>query len=110
MPRNATKSTSPAQSKAAATRPPKTHSRAKPAADRQSSKTTAQASKAGTVLAALRTAAGATLPELMALTGWQAHSVRGFLSGTVRRKLGLDLSSEASPEGRRYRVAGAASR
>lgn len=55
--------------------------------------------------ALLRQDDGATLPELMAVTGWQAHSVRGFLSGTVRKKLGLTLVSEISGDGaRRYRV------
>ena len=62
-------------------------------------------SKKATVLAALKRPTGATLADLMTLTGWQAHSVRGFLSGTVRKRLGLALTSEASPEGRRYRIA-----
>jgi hypothetical protein len=50
------------------------------------------------------------LAELIALTGWQAHSVRGFLSGTVRTKLGLPLTSEAAADGRRYRVTGSGGR
>jgi hypothetical protein len=40
----------------------------------------------------------------MKSTGWQAHSVRGFLSGTVRKRLGLALISEAGDSGRRYRI------
>lgn len=48
---------------------------------------------------------GASLEELQAATGWQAHSVRGFLSGTVKKKLGLTLLSERAGDGpRRYRV------
>jgi len=62
-------------------------------------------SKAEIVLRKLRAAKGATVPMLMEATGWQAHSVRGFLSGTVRRKLGLTLVSEIGKDGaRRYRV------
>jgi hypothetical protein len=46
----------------------------------------------------------------MAATGWQQHSVRGFLAGVVRKKLGLDLVSEQTDKGRIYRIrAGSAS-
>jgi len=48
---------------------------------------------------------GATLDELMSASGWQAHSVRGFLSGTVKKKLGLALTSTRDDGGvRHYRV------
>ena len=56
-------------------------------------------------LALLRRQRGATAQDLMDVTGWQAHSVRGFLSGTVRKRLGHTLRSERSgTEPRRYYV------
>jgi len=48
---------------------------------------------------------GATLKELVAATDWQAHSVRGFLSGTIKKKLGLSVTSTRDADGaRRYRI------
>jgi hypothetical protein len=62
-------------------------------------------SKADLVLRKLRGAKGATLGQPVDLTGWPPHSVRSFLSGTVRTKRGLNLVSEIGKNGtRRYRV------
>ena len=48
---------------------------------------------------------GASLAELQKATGWQPHSVRGFLSGTVRKLAGVTLVSKATDGGaRRYRI------
>ena len=48
---------------------------------------------------------GATIEDLQQATGWQKHSVRGFLAGAVRKKLGLALASEKPDAGpRRYRI------
>lgn len=47
----------------------------------------------------LRDAPGASLPELMAASGWQAHSVRGFLSGALRKKHGLAVARETGEDG-----------
>jgi hypothetical protein len=56
------------------------------------------------ILAMLRTPAGATLAAIMTATEWQQHSVRGFLAGVVRKKLGLNLVSESTDKGRVYRI------
>jgi hypothetical protein len=62
-------------------------------------------SKTAKVLTLLRRPQGAGLKELLKVTGWQPHSMRGFLSGTVSRKMGLQLSSTKAESGeRRYSV------
>jgi hypothetical protein len=62
--------------------------------------------KTAKVLAMLRQTEGATLQQLMSVTGWQAHSVRGFVSGTLGKKLRLTVVSVKGEDGqRRYSVA-----
>ena len=64
-------------------------------------------SKAAKVLDLLKRPGGATAKELMKATGWQPHSVRGFLSGTVSKKLGLAVTSTKGEDGERsYSVKG----
>jgi hypothetical protein len=61
-------------------------------------------SKQGRVIAMLQSPAGTTIAAVMHATGWQAHSVRGFLAGVVRKKLQLKLNSEKVDGNRIYRV------
>jgi Protein of unknown function (DUF3489) len=62
-----------------------------------------EGTKAARVLGLLRRPDGASLKELMKATGWLAHSVRGFLSGGVAKRMGLDLGSAKGENGeRRY--------
>ena len=63
-------------------------------------------SKQAQMLAMLRGSAGTTIEAIMLATGWQAHSVRGFFAGVVRKKLGLALTSDVEEYGRVYRVSG----
>ena len=63
-------------------------------------------SKTAKVLDLLKRSGGASLKELMKATGWQAHSVRGFLSGALGKKMGLTVSSAKVDEDRRYSIKG----
>jgi Protein of unknown function (DUF3489) len=62
-------------------------------------------SKTSMVLDLLKRPDGASLKELMKVTGWQAHSVRGFLSGTVGKKMGLAVTSTKGEDGEHLRRA-----
>jgi hypothetical protein len=62
--------------------------------------------KGSTIVGLLKLKNGATIAELTKATGWQAHSVRGFLSGALKEKVGLTIASEKGDDGeRRYRIA-----
>jgi hypothetical protein len=63
-------------------------------------------SKQARVIEMLRRRQGASVAAIMKATGWQAHSVRGFLAGVLRKKLGLSLVSEKSGDERLYRILG----
>ena len=54
----------------------------------------------------LRSPGGATLAALTKVTGWQSHSVRGFLAGVVRKRLKLDLKSAVVDGVRVYQITG----
>ncbi len=66
-----------------------------------------EGSKKAQFLALLRAPEGATLAALMKATGWQAHSVRGFISGSLGKKMGLAVESFKNEAGERaYRIQG----
>lgn len=64
-------------------------------------KSAREGSKTDQVLALLKRPGGATAKELMEATGWQPHSIRGFLSGTIRNKMGLTVTSTKGEDGER---------
>jgi hypothetical protein len=89
------------------------HSAARKSSNSKSRARTASASsksetrpdtKHARIIAKLRAPAGTTIAAIMTATDWQQHSVRGFLAGVVRKKLGLNLVSEVTDEGRVYRI------
>ncbi|HXP86860.1 MAG TPA: DUF3489 domain-containing protein [Bryobacteraceae bacterium] len=60
-----------------------------------------EGSKTETILALLKRPGGANLKEIMKATSWQAHSVRGFISGTLGKKMGLAVTSTKGEDGER---------
>ena len=63
-----------------------------------------ETSKLATVIAMLRSPKGATIEELMKATGWQQHSVRGAISGAIKKKLALLVTSAKADGVRKYRI------
>ncbi len=57
------------------------------------------------IVAMLRRPTGASIAELIKATGWQAHSVRGFLSGSLKKKRNIEVSSNMTDGTRRYLIA-----
>jgi hypothetical protein len=53
----------------------------------------------------LSSSQGASIPELIIATGWQAHSIRGVISGILRKRLKMSVMSQVDPLGvRHYRI------
>lgn len=68
-------------------------------------RTPREGTKQATLIAMLRAPDGATIAEIMAATGWQSHTVRGAMSGTLKKKLGLEAASEkVEDRGRVYKL------
>jgi hypothetical protein len=83
---------------------------AKPSADpaaKPAAKKAVAGSKQARVTTMLRSPNGTTIAAMMKATGWQQHSVRGFLAGVVRKKLKLKLDSKKIDGSRFYRIKGA---
>jgi Protein of unknown function (DUF3489) len=76
------------------------------AADDSKTKKPNSNSKQSRVIAMLQSSSGATITAMMKATGWQKHSVRGFLAGVVRKRLKLKLESTKVGDDRIYRIAG----
>jgi hypothetical protein len=85
---------------------PKTKRPGKAAKADDAAPTAREGSKKAIVLEMLRRPDGATLADIQSATGWQPHSVRGFLSGALGKNMGLTVESFKTPEGARaYRIA-----
>ncbi len=67
-------------------------------------------SKQSRIIAMLQSPTGATIAAMMKTTGWQQHSVRGFLAGVVRKRLKLKLASKKMDGDRVYQISGGAHR
>ncbi len=83
----------------------------KPSGSKPRGKTSPPAVRQGTkqalLIDLLKRKKGATIDELVEATGWQAHSVRGAISGALKKKLGLTVTSEPiEKRGRVYRIVG----
>lgn len=62
--------------------------------------------KLAAIIDAMRHPCGATIAQMMAYTGWQAHTVRGAISGMVRKRVGFEVVTEKGADGQRaYRIA-----
>jgi len=64
-----------------------------------------EGTKQAALIAMLRAPEGATLAEIMTATGWQSHTVRGAMAGALKKKLGLEVTSEkVENRGRVYKL------
>jgi hypothetical protein len=79
----------------------KAKSSTKPPAATHKARLARDGSKTAKVLDLLKRPEGASMKELMKATGWQPHSVRGFLSGAIRKKMGMTVTSAKADDGER---------
>jgi hypothetical protein len=102
-----TTSESPNQSKRKANKKGKAAKSAKRGATATRAKSSGKPkdTKKERVLELLRRKEGATIAEIAKVTDWQSHSIRGFISGTLTKKMGLNVESVKNEEGERtYRI------
>lgn len=64
----------------------------------------ASLSKKDQLIALLQSPSGCTIDEMVALTGWQAHTVRGVISGVLRKKMGLSVTYRKTDVGNKYKI------
>ena len=83
---------------------PDTEAAAREEALSASKPTARRQSKKAHIIAMLRAPRGATIEAMARTAKWQPHSVRGFLAGVVRKKLGLTVVSADGESGRVYRI------
>lgn len=69
-------------------------------------KQTESGSKQARMIALMKSAEGATLEELIKLTGWMGHSVRGTISATLKKKMGHNIIRTTEARGNVYRIKG----
>ena len=87
---------------------PKARRKAKSRASRTAAPRSRDGSKQAQLIAMLRRAKGATVDEIAEALSWQPHTVRGAIAGALKKKLGLDVTSEKDEKrGRIYRIANA---
>jgi hypothetical protein len=91
----------PAPAPQAAPVAPKKAKAAKQATAKDAAPTARDGSKKAIVLDMLKRPEGATLADIMSATAWQAHSVRGFISGSLGKKMGLKIESAKRDDGQR---------
>lgn len=65
---------------------------------------TRENSKQALVISLLRRSEGATITQICEATGWQAHTVRGTFAGALKKKLGLNITSDKGDGDRIYRI------
>ena len=106
MPKPATKSAKKLSSKSKPARASAVKPSRPASASSEGRKKNDATSKQARVIALLRLPAGTTIAAMMQETGWQQHSVRGFLAGVVRKKLKLKLESNKVDGNRVYRIEG----
>ncbi|WP_429336143.1 DUF3489 domain-containing protein [Paraburkholderia sp. 35.1] len=101
----ATGAKAPVKASTVATKPATKAGRKAPAAAPAATRAPREDSAQARVVAMMQAPGGASLEDIMAATSWQAHTVRGFISGTAKKKLGLTIESVRVDGKRIYKVA-----